>query len=58
MKATENFVSNPDWGLELVVADLREVRRQWRESCARNHECGGREMRGVSIQDILPIKFV
>jgi serine O-acetyltransferase len=54
MKATENFVSNPDWGLELVVADLREVRRQWRESCARNHECGGREMPAPGpIRDII-----
>lgn len=44
MKATENFVSHPEWGLGLVVADLREVRRRWRESCARNHECGGREL--------------
>jgi serine O-acetyltransferase len=33
-----------DWELERVVGELREVRRLWRESCARNHECGGREL--------------
>jgi serine O-acetyltransferase len=38
------FVSQPNWGLDCVVGELREVRRQWRESCARNHECGGREL--------------
>jgi serine O-acetyltransferase len=40
----ESFSQPVDWGLEFVVADLREVRRRWRESCARNHECGGREL--------------
>jgi serine O-acetyltransferase len=34
----------PNWGLERVVGELRDVRRNWRESCARNHECGGREL--------------
>jgi len=34
----------PNWGLDQVTARLREVRRNWRESCARNHECGGREL--------------
>lgn len=38
------FVPQPNWGLDRVVGELREVRRQWRESCARNHECGGREL--------------
>jgi serine O-acetyltransferase len=33
-----------DWELGRVVNELREVRRLWRESCARNHECGGREL--------------
>jgi len=33
-----------DWELGRVVDELREVRRRWRESCARNHECGGREL--------------
>jgi len=33
-----------DWDLSRVVGELREVRRRWRESCARNHECGGREL--------------
>jgi serine O-acetyltransferase len=33
-----------DWELGRVVSELREVRRLWRESCARNHECGGREL--------------
>jgi serine O-acetyltransferase len=33
-----------DWELGRVVGELREVRRLWRESCARNHECGGREL--------------
>ena len=36
--------SGTNWGLEHIVNELREVRRNWRESCARNHECGGREL--------------
>ncbi|MDR0481201.1 MAG: serine acetyltransferase [Gallionellaceae bacterium] len=32
------------WGLERIVGELREARHRWRESCARNHECGGREL--------------
>ncbi|MBI5918864.1 MAG: serine acetyltransferase [Nitrosomonadales bacterium] len=44
MKLAEAFVPHPNWGLDHVVGELREVRRQWRESCARNHECGGREL--------------
>jgi serine O-acetyltransferase len=44
MKAVETFVPHPHWGLDHVVGELREVRRRWRESCARNHECGGREL--------------
>jgi len=42
------------WQLERIVAELREVRRRWRESCARNHECGGRELPAPnSISDIV-----
>jgi serine O-acetyltransferase len=44
MSKQENIPLPADWGLERVVGDLREVRRRWRESCARNHECGGREL--------------
>ena len=44
MKATENFVATSNWGLDRVVGELREVRHRWRESCARRHECGGREL--------------
>jgi hypothetical protein len=44
MSKLENFPQPTDWGLEFVVANLREVRRRRRESCARNHECGGREL--------------
>jgi serine O-acetyltransferase len=44
MKAVETFVPHPHWGLDRVVGELREARRRWRESCARNHECGGREL--------------
>lgn len=42
MRAAQDL--QPNWGLERVTAQLREVRRNWRESCARNHECGGREL--------------
>lgn len=42
MRAAQEL--QPNWGLERVVGELREVRRDWRESCARNHECGGREL--------------
>jgi serine O-acetyltransferase len=43
-----------DWELGRVVEELREVRRQWRESCARNHECGGRELPAPGpIRDIV-----
>lgn len=42
MRAAQDL--QPNWGLERVVGQLREVRRNWRESCARNHECGGREL--------------
>ncbi len=34
----------PNWKLDQVVGELRAIRRDWRESCARNHECGGREL--------------
>jgi serine O-acetyltransferase len=43
-----------DWQLGRVIAELREVRRLWRESCARNHECGGRELPAPGpIRDIV-----
>jgi serine O-acetyltransferase len=43
-----------DWELGRVVGELREVRRLWRESCARNHECGGRELPAPGpIRDIV-----
>jgi serine O-acetyltransferase len=42
MSAAQNL--QPNWGLERVVGELREIRRDWRESCARSHECGGREL--------------
>jgi serine O-acetyltransferase len=43
-----------DWSLAQIVAELREVRRRWRESCARNHECGGRELPAPEqIRDIV-----
>ena len=43
-----------DWELGRVVGELREVRRLWRESCARNHECGGRELPApVAIRDLV-----
>lgn len=44
MRLEQAFVPQPSWGLDHVVGELREARRQWRESCARNHECGGREL--------------
>lgn len=44
MKLTDKLILQPNWGLERVVGELREIRRNWRESCARNHECGGREL--------------
>jgi serine O-acetyltransferase len=44
MSKNEIFPLHSDWRLEHVVSELREVRRRWRESCARSHECGGREM--------------
>lgn len=44
MSKLEIFLPSTDWELARVVAELREVRRRWRESCARNHECGGREL--------------
>ncbi|MFA6920822.1 MAG: serine O-acetyltransferase EpsC [Gallionella sp.] len=44
MKLADSQVLQPNWGLECVVEQLRETRRRWRESCARNHECGGREL--------------
>lgn len=54
MKVTENFASHPNWGLEPIVGELREVRRRWRESCARNRECGGRELPApVPVRDIV-----
>lgn len=42
--STETVEQSENWTVEKIVAELREVRRQWRESCARNHECGGREL--------------
>jgi serine O-acetyltransferase len=54
MSKLENFPQPAEWGLEFVVADLRDVRRRWRESCARNHECGGRELPAPGpIRDIV-----
>jgi serine O-acetyltransferase len=54
MSKVENIPLPTDWGLEFVVADLREVRRRWRESCARSHECGGRELPAPGpIRDIV-----
>ena len=44
MSKIEKIPMPADWELERVVGELREVRRRWRESCARNHECGGREL--------------
>lgn len=44
MNQREDILLPTDWSLEQIVAELREVRRRWRESCARNHECGGREL--------------
>ena len=44
MKLADKLILQPNWGLERVVGELREIRRNWRESCARNHECGGREL--------------
>lgn len=44
MKLLDAQVLQPNWGLDRVVGELRETRRRWRESCARNHECGGREL--------------
>jgi serine O-acetyltransferase len=44
MKMVDSFVLHQNWGLDRVVGELREVRHRWRESCARNHECGGREL--------------
>jgi serine O-acetyltransferase len=42
------------WVLENIVSELREVRRQWRETCARNQECGGRELPAPdSIREIV-----
>jgi serine O-acetyltransferase len=43
-----NTYANPpllvEWNLNQIVSDLREVRHQWRETCARNKECGGRDL--------------
>jgi serine O-acetyltransferase len=44
MSKYEALPQPTDWELGRVVNELREVRRHWRESCARNHECGGREL--------------
>ena len=44
MSKHEIFLQPANWELGRVVGELREVRRRWRESCARNHECGGREL--------------
>ncbi|MFM2397142.1 MAG: hypothetical protein RLZZ144_392 [Pseudomonadota bacterium] len=44
IQLTEPVTAKAHWELEPIVNALREVRRQWRESCARNHECGGREL--------------
>lgn len=58
MNLIDTFVPHPNpgpnWGLGHVVKDLREVRRHWRESCARYHECGGRELPAPDpIRDIV-----
>lgn len=54
MKMAERQSLQPNWGLERVVGELREVRRNWRESCARTHECGGRELPASgSVQEII-----
>jgi serine O-acetyltransferase len=53
MKLMDTFVSHHNWGLDHVVRELHEVRRHWRETCARNQECGGRELPAPSsIRDI------
>jgi serine O-acetyltransferase len=44
MSKYEALPQPTDCELGRVVNELREVRRHWRESCARNHECGGREL--------------
>jgi serine O-acetyltransferase len=50
----ESFITQPNWGLDRVVNELRQVRREWRESCARSHECGGRELPSpTSVRDIV-----
>lgn len=54
MKLMDAQVLQPNWGLERVVGELREIRRDWRESCARNHECGGRELpASEAVRDIM-----
>ncbi len=35
--------TSPQWQIESVVADLRDVRERWRATQRRNRECGGRE---------------
>jgi serine O-acetyltransferase len=54
MKLTDAHIQQPNWGLEHVVGQLRDARRIWRESCARNHECGGRELPAPGpVRDIM-----
>lgn len=44
MSKLENIPLPTDWNLGKIVEELRETRRRWRETCARSHECGGREL--------------
>ena len=44
MKMSYNTDLSPEWTLDHIVDELREVRRNWRETCARSQECGGREL--------------
>ncbi len=49
-----HFALQANWGLDNIVGELREVRRRWRETCARNRECGGRELPAPdSIREIV-----
>jgi serine O-acetyltransferase len=53
LRPAETVAPAPHWELEQIVSELREVRHQWRESCARTHECGGRELPSPSS-----VKFI
>ncbi len=54
MSRNESFLPLDDWELGRVVGELREARRRWRKTFARNHEFGGREMPAPErIRDIV-----